>query len=99
MKVASISQTKNNLSALLDEVKQGETVLILDRDRPVARLEPVVRGGELDPEGRLERLERGGIVRRGAGSSAADVVARTPPRPGPGGSVLAALLEERRQGR
>ena len=38
---ASISDAKNNLSALIDRVRRGETVLICDRKRPVARLQPV----------------------------------------------------------
>ena len=41
MKTATITQTKNQLSLLIDAVKQGETVIILDRNIPVARLEPV----------------------------------------------------------
>jgi prevent-host-death family protein len=45
MKKASITETKNNLSALIDGLKGGgEPVLIVDRGRPVARLEPVTGG-------------------------------------------------------
>ena len=40
MKTATITQTKNGLSALLDRVQHGETIVITDRSRPVARLEP-----------------------------------------------------------
>ena len=63
MKKASITEAKNNLSALIDRVKGGTSVLIVDRGRPVARLEPV--GGHFagDEAGRLERLVRAGIVR------------------------------------
>lgn len=39
--MSTISETKNNLSALLDRVRAGETITILDRDRPVARLVPI----------------------------------------------------------
>ena len=39
MKSASISDAKNGLSALLDEVRRGETVLITNHGRPVARIE------------------------------------------------------------
>jgi len=39
MKRASISEAKNNLSALIDGLKGGSPVLIVDRGRPVARLE------------------------------------------------------------
>jgi prevent-host-death family protein len=35
------AEAKNTLSALIDGVKGGSPVLIVDRGRPVARLEPV----------------------------------------------------------
>ena len=38
MKRATITETKNQLSAVLDSVRNGETVLILDRGRPIARM-------------------------------------------------------------
>ena len=63
MKRASITQTKNGLSALIDGLKGGEAVLIVDRGRPVARLEPVAGGEEGGPSGRLERLIRDGVLR------------------------------------
>lgn len=44
MQRASITEAKNNLSALIDRVRGGETVLICDRNRPVARLQPVGPG-------------------------------------------------------
>lgn len=40
---ANIATAKNQLSRLIDKVKQGETVLIMDRNRPVARLEPLMK--------------------------------------------------------
>ena len=44
MKKASITEAKNNLSALIDSVKGGSPVLIVDRGRPVARLERCADG-------------------------------------------------------
>lgn len=38
MKTASISQIKNQLSALIEQVRQGEMIVITDRDRPLAKL-------------------------------------------------------------
>ena len=99
MKMATISQTKNNLSVLLDRVRHGETILILDRNRPIARIEPVVAQGSTDPQGRLERLERTGVLRRGTGKPVEEILRKAPPRPRKGGDALAALLEERREGR
>jgi prevent-host-death family protein len=100
MKMATISETKNSLSALLDRVRHGETVLVTDRGRPVARIEPVAAAEEpgID-QGRLARLERAGIIRR-AREERLDEIARVPPPPPvAGGDILAALLDERRGGR
>ena len=96
MKTATISQTKNQLSALLDLVRHGETILIVDRDLPIARIEPVLAS---DPHSRLARLERTGFVRRGSGKAAASILTTRPPRPRDGADILKALLDEREEGR
>lgn len=41
MRTATISHTKNHLSELLSSVRQGETLIIMDRKKPVARLEAI----------------------------------------------------------
>jgi prevent-host-death family protein len=61
MKKASITETKNHLSRLLEEVKQGTTILILDRATPVARLEPVA-ADEQSNGGRVAALVRQGLA-------------------------------------
>jgi prevent-host-death family protein len=99
MKTATISETKNNLSALLDRVRAGETVLILDRQTPVARLEPVRSGRDAGQEARVGKLEREGKVRRGTGRSSPEVLRSLPPRPASGADLLKALLDEREEGR
>jgi antitoxin (DNA-binding transcriptional repressor) of toxin-antitoxin stability system len=99
MKVASISQPKNQLSALIAAVKQSETVLTMDRDRPVARVEPVGNSDWDDSEGRLARLERSGVLKRAKGPPALDILDERRSTPKEGVSVLAALLEEREAGR
>jgi prevent-host-death family protein len=98
VKKATLTETKNNLSALVDQVRQGETILILDRGRPVARLESVLAGAG-EPEGRLERLERAGLVRRARVPQAGALPPGPLAEPAPGASALAALLAERREGR
>ncbi|MCY3783307.1 MAG: type II toxin-antitoxin system prevent-host-death family antitoxin [Chloroflexi bacterium] len=40
MKRASVSEAKNGLSVLLNEVRRGESVLITHHGAPVARIEP-----------------------------------------------------------
>jgi len=98
MKKASISEAKNALSALIDRVKGGASVLIVDRGRPVARLEPI-GGHEVGDEGRLTRLVRDGIVRPARTGAPKTLLASAPPRLGQGASGLRALLDERRTGR
>ena len=98
MKKASITEAKNNLSALIDGVKAGSPVLIVDRGRPVARLEPVMEAGG-DTSGHLSRLVRGGIVRPARAPMAMNLFATKPPRPKGAASAVKALLEERRTGR
>lgn len=99
MKTASISQAKNQLSALIDAVRHGESVIITDRDRPVARLVPVQRVENEEDEVRLARLERAGIIRRPIAPLPKEFLTELPPKLPDGVSVLEALLEERREGR
>ena len=63
MKSASISEAKNRLSAYIDRVRRGETVVITDRGKPVARLAPLEPGSKVHEEARLAELARLGIVR------------------------------------
>src|SRR5262245_51526712 len=97
MKKASITEAKNNLSALIDGVKAGSPVLIVDRGRPVARLEPI--GGIGSADSRLASLVRDGTVRPPRGVAPKPMLASRPPRANAGASALRALLEERREGR
>jgi len=99
MKRASITEAKNQLSALIAGLRSGSPVLIVDRGRPVARLEPVTSGLDSEPDGRLSRLIRDGIVRPARAALPRAMLADPPPRPKAGASALAALLEERREGR
>jgi prevent-host-death family protein len=99
MKKASISEAKNNLSALIDSLKGGMPVLIIDRGRPVARLEPVIVGPEEGQEGRLSRLLRDGLVRPRRAAPPGSLFKSSPPRADAGASAVDALLEERREGR
>lgn len=100
MKRASITEARNRLSALIEGLKRGSTVLIVDRGRPVARLEPVASGpsGQAS-EGRLERLVRDGLVRPGLGRLSESISMSRPPALARGASAVLALLDERRQGR
>src|SRR5215510_11202958 len=98
MKKATITEAKNQLSALIDRVRHGETIVITDRGRPVARLVSAVTRAAEDPEGRLARLERrGGLRLATVPPPRASLLKKLPQSRRPSG-VLAALLEERREG-
>lgn len=97
MKTTTITAAKNGLSALIDQVQAGESILILERGRPVARLEPVAGHG--DATGRLARLERAGVVRIGTGAPPVELLRQPGPELAKGASAVAAVIEERRSGR
>ncbi len=99
MKVANLTDAKNDLSRLVERARRGERVRILVRGVPAADLVAVeVGSGEAGgEEAELAELEKRGVIRRGAGGVPAALT-----RPGPrvkGGRAIAALLDERRRGR
>ena len=97
MRYESISIVKNNLSALIREVQQGETVVITDRGRPVARLEPM---GEMDQtDEQLRALVDDGLVSLPRRSPDATVLDLPMPSVVAGPSAVDYLLEEREGGR
>jgi prevent-host-death family protein len=96
--VASITEAKNQLSALIDRVRGGESVLIVDRGVPVARLESATVGS-VESAGRLARLQRAGIVTPARTAASGNPLAGKPPRPRGGASIVQTLVQERREGR
>ena len=99
MKKATITETKNQLSALIDRVRHGETIVITDRGRPVARLVSALTDAAEDPEGRLARLERRGGLRLATAAPPRAVIMKKLPKARKPPGVLEALLEERREAR
>lgn len=97
MMTTSISEAKAKLSALLDRVKAGETITITDRGVPVAQIVPLNGAGEVDWDARLESLERRGLIRRPARTPDMKAFLDAHPPVRCEGSVLEALLEERRE--
>ena len=96
---ATISEVKNGMSAYLRRVKSGESVLVMERRTPIARIVPVgldAEGGKetsrVGQEAKLVRLEQAGVVARRGSGSPLDVLGQ-PLRSGAG--VLEALLDER----
>ena len=96
MKMANISYTKNHLSSLLARVKEGESIVIMDRNRPVARLEPA---GEVQTAGvaawAVEQARRG-VLAPGKTGIDLERLRRLPIAAARrGGDVLRALDEDR----
>jgi prevent-host-death family protein len=97
MTTASITEAKNNLSKLIKKVRHGQSILILDRNVPVARLEPLDPREPVAEEARLRDLERQGLIKIGKGKLPKDFF-KLPPLKFKK-SVVQALLEERRESR
>jgi prevent-host-death family protein len=92
MRQVSVTELKNKLSQYLRLVKTGETIEVLERNVPIARLEGI--GDEGAPgDAALERLIREGIVTRARRKPAKGGL-RTPPIPCTG-DVVRTLIEER----
>jgi antitoxin (DNA-binding transcriptional repressor) of toxin-antitoxin stability system len=98
MKAVNVAELKNRLSHYLRMVRRGEAVLVRDRDKVIARIEPAGEDGIVgtDDRERLADLEARGILRRGRGPVTADMLAR---RPRIEADVVGALLREREEGR
>lgn len=99
MITSTVTEAKARLSALLRRVRRGETVLILHRGRPVARIEPARPQDERE-DSRLARLERAGVLR--APSRPTDwafLMKPTKTRLSASDSLLRALLQDRAEER
>lgn len=101
MKVASLTNVKNELSRYVDEVRRGGRVRILVRGVPVADIVPVESSFDDGAGGfsaeELVDLEKRGVIRRGSTSASVEL-SRPGPRVG-GDAGVRAVLAERRAGR
>jgi prevent-host-death family protein len=95
MTTASITEAKNNLSKLIKKVRHGQSILILDRNVPVARLEPLDPRDPVMKEAHLRELERQGLIKIGTGKLPKDFFKL--PRLKFKKGLVQALLEERRE--
>jgi antitoxin (DNA-binding transcriptional repressor) of toxin-antitoxin stability system len=96
MKNAKISELRDGLSDYLARVRKGETVIVYDRDTPIARIEPIAPSGENVLEW-VREAERRGIM--SPPKKTGPFVLPPPIKIDPKFSILEALLEERRTGR
>jgi len=103
MKKAKIAELRNGLSRYLDHVRAGGSVVVYDRDTPIAEIVPLKKSKAVSKqdrdEERLARLERKGAITRGTGDLDAWFKTHKPMKIPEGASVLQALLEERESGR
>lgn len=78
-------------------MQRGESILVAERDRVIARIDRVADGTSLpQTEGEwLDRLERRGVIRRGTGRLPKGWLEQ---RPRGAADVVAALLAEREEG-
>jgi len=102
----SISDAKRTLSSLIDRAKAGESIILLDRGIPVARIETARTSAEEgnNKGGRIARLYRAGTVATPRSTvsekrSLLTILEDAPPTPATGASLLDALLEERKERR
>jgi antitoxin (DNA-binding transcriptional repressor) of toxin-antitoxin stability system len=99
MKIASIAEAENSLSALSDGLKAGSPVLIVDRGRLVARLEPVTGSAQDEPDRRLSWLLREGVERPRRSDPPLPLFSGQPRRVRSGASGVDTLSREHREGR
>lgn len=99
MKSASISEAKNGLSALLDEVRRGETVLITHRGRPVARIESYQASELTAREAEAELVQRGIADPPRVPLDVERFLAKPVPRLADGISASRLIVAEREDGR
>ena len=96
MQTATVSQLKVSLSAYLRQVKAGEELVITERGRPIARLQPLSSSMPL-PE-HLKGMEEKGLLKRGEKPLPSDFW--DIPRPSdPQSAVLSGILRKREEGR
>lgn len=97
MKNAKISELRDNLSQYLAGVRKGETVIVYDRDTPIARIEPIPPEDADLPDWAREAMRKGILSPpKVRGREPLEI---KPVRADPKFSLLEALLEERRSGR
>ncbi len=96
MKKARIAELKNRLSHYLRYVRRGESVLVYDRDRAIARIDPVADPAALAGADWLAELTRSGAVRPPTAGLPKDWFGG---RVNVKADVAGALLDERATGR
>jgi len=95
MRSVGIAELKNKLSSYVAYAKAGETVVIRDRNQPVARLVPFVAEGATEEE--LELVARG-ILKWREKEMNWEEFDKLPLPEAKGASLVQALIDERNEG-
>ena len=95
MKKVSVTEAKNRLSRLLAEVVGGESVLIVHRGTPIARIEPYRTGTLGDDQAAADLVRRGIADPPAAPCSVDELQAMPSPRLPEGASASRLLVAER----
>jgi len=98
MNKANITYTRNHLSEIIMRVREGETVLILDRHQPVARLEPVAGSGATGVSWQGDLVRRGLVRQSRERLDLKSLNALPFPTIRGDGDILDTLLSEREEG-
>ena len=89
MRRVTVTELKNKLSQYLRLVKKGETIEVVERSIPIARLERLRTSDDAE----LSQLVRDGIVTPARGAAPDDLFARPPIRCR--GDAVRAVVEQR----
>ena len=97
MKKVSVTEAKNGLSRLLAEVSRGESVLIVHRGTPVARIEPYQTDtlGDGDDQAAADLIRRGIADPPAAPCTVEELQAMPSPRLPEGVSASRLIVAER----
>ena len=100
MKAVPVSVLKNNLSAILKKVKQGNSVIVSEHGHLIAQILPTKKSKNIFKKDRLILLQKEGLISLPE-QDALDPTFWSEPlvKTTDGSSVLAALLEEREESR
>ena len=98
MKIARIGELRDGLSRYLKYVRAGGTVMVYDRETPIAEIIPLreIHSSTARDRERIARLVKAGVVTAPVGNSRESLKDWKPVKVK--GSVLQALLEERESG-
>ncbi len=99
MNVANISYARNHLSELINRVRDGESILIMDRQVAVAQLDAPANSGRAQAGWKADLVRRGILCPAKCRMNAQAIIDMPIATPQQGGDPLVALLAEREESR